>query len=318
MKVVYLDQNHWIELSRAVYGLGSQPETPKVLDALREAQVSGRASFPLSLAHYMETLKHQTTDRRARLGTFMRELSGGMTVAPPEVVVRHEIEQALGNYFPGRIAPLPFQFLGFGLSHALAKDLGFHLEWPPGADKIPAFERAVFERRILALVEDSLLSGVLLMEQEPPMDLTLAKRFKALLAALPLDQQFKASLAEWRGAASRYPPEELDRRIYAITLSDIWSAVQEILLRHKIAIQEFALLGEVGWRAFLDAMPSRRADMHLRRQWAKNADLPPRDSDLNDWAYLGVAVCYCDIVVTEKQAANLFSRALNTPATIVA
>ena len=58
---------------------------------------------------------------------------------------------------------------------------------------------------------------------------------------------------------------------------------------------------------------------HLRRGWAKNASLKPNDSgsDLNDWAYLGVAVSYCDIVVTEKQMADLFSRGFDTRATVV-
>ena len=35
-------------------------------------------------------------------------------------------------------------------------------------------------------------------------------------------------------------------------------------------------------------------------------------------AYLGVAVAYCDIVATEKQAADLFSRDFQTRATVVA
>jgi hypothetical protein len=57
--------------------------------------------------------------------------------------------------------------------------------------------------------------------------------------------------------------------------------------------------------------------MHLKRQWAKNAALPPHDSDLIDWSFLSLAVSYCDIVVTEKQMANLFSRGFNTRATMV-
>jgi hypothetical protein len=34
----------------------------------------------------------------------------------------------------------------------------------------------------------------------------------------------------------------------------------------------------------------------------------PKVSDLNDWAFLGVAVMHCDVVVTEKQMADLFRR----------
>jgi hypothetical protein len=58
-------------------------------------------------------------------------------------------------------------------------------------------------------------------------------------------------------------------------------------------------------------MPGRRADMHLRTEWAKSANLKPKPnlSDLNDWVYLGIAVCYCDLVVTENQMNDLLRRA---------
>ena len=52
-------------------------------------------------------------------------------------------------------------------------------------------------------------------------------------------------------------------------------------------------------------------------QWAKNTYLRPRDSDLVDWSFLGVAVSYGDIVVTENQMADLFSRGFDTRATVI-
>jgi hypothetical protein len=240
----------------------------------------------------------------------MLELSGGMTVAPPPVVIRHEIEVALERCFPGRVVPEPFQFLGVGLTHAAAdRDLDVPLEWPPGADVMPASLRAAIEGGLRAEAELSLLSGVCRLgdplEVGPATDLTV-------------ERQYKASLDQWRGAVSQYPPDELEREIYAANLSDIDSLLQEALARHQISPDEFVQLGELRRRAFLDDMPSQRADIHLKRQWAKNANLRPRDSDLIDWAFLGVAVSYCDIVVTENQMADLFSRGFDTRATVIA
>jgi hypothetical protein len=59
--------------------------------------------------------------------------------------------------------------------------------------------------------------------------------------------------------------------------------------------------------------------MHLKRQWAKNAALKPNDrnSTLSDWTFLSVAVSYCDIVVTEKLMANLYSRGFSTRAIVI-
>lgn len=308
MKIVYLDQNHWIELSKAAYQRDAQPETPSVLQALRALRQSSCACFPLSLGHYMETLKHQDPKRRLRLANFMLGLSGGLTVAPPHVVLRHEMQVALERCFPGRVKVEPLQFLGAGLSHAADLDFGFNLEWPPEAESIPAKQRAALEKLFRYLTARSLLSGVLPTGDQ--LDLGLA-------TDLSPDRRFKAGLDKWRGAASRYPPAELERRIYATTLADVSSLLWELLASNRIPVAEFALLGESRWRAFLDDMPSRTADMYLRREWAKNANLTPRESDLNDWAYLVVAVCHCDVVVTEKQVADLFSRSLTARAAVL-
>jgi hypothetical protein len=118
MKITYLDQLHWIELASAIHGGPRFPEMPAVLEALRHAQASGYACFPLSYAHYRETRKRRDSDQRLRLAKFMSELSGSMTVAPLDAVIAHEIEVALGRCFPGRVVPEPFQFRGRGAAHA--------------------------------------------------------------------------------------------------------------------------------------------------------------------------------------------------------
>jgi hypothetical protein len=240
----------------------------------------------------------------------MLELSGGMTVTPPPAVIRHELEVAMERCFPDRVVLEPFQLLGIGAAHAAAdRNFDLPLEWPPGADAMPAPLRAAIEGGLRAAAELSFLCGVSQvgepLEVGPATDLTV-------------ERHFKASLDQWRGATSQYPPDELEREICDTHLSDIDGPLREALARHGISLGEFARLGDLRWRAFLDDMPSQRADMHLKRQWAKNANLRPRDSDLIDWAFLSVAVSYCDIVVTENQIADLFSRGFDTRATVIA
>jgi hypothetical protein len=161
MKVMYLHQNHWIKLSQAAYGRGGRPETAAVLDALRQARALGRACFPLSWGHYLETTKRRDSDQRHRLAKFMLELSGGMTIAPPPAVLRYEIDVALGRCFPGRVVPEPFQLLGIGAAHASAdRNFDVPLEWPPGADAMPALLRGVVEGYLRAAAELGFLCGV--------------------------------------------------------------------------------------------------------------------------------------------------------------
>src|SRR5258708_2111691 len=121
-----------------------------------------------------------------------------------------------------------------------------------------------------------------------------------------------AHLNELRGEACRYKHADLRRRIYATTLKDLSSTLWKVLDQHGGSMKEFELLREQRWCEFLDSMQTCRADMHLRNQWAKNADLKPKESDLIDWVYLGIAVSYCDLVVTEKQMADFVAARLTS------
>lgn len=73
MKVVYLDQNHWIEIARAAPGRGAAPGVSEVFANLKRSAIDGQACFPLSLGHWMETFKQSAVDRRARLAAYSRE-----------------------------------------------------------------------------------------------------------------------------------------------------------------------------------------------------------------------------------------------------
>jgi hypothetical protein len=237
------------------------------------------------------------------------ELSNGMTIAPPPAVIGHEIEMVLERCFPNRVVPEPFTLLGVGFAHAAAdSNMNVPMQWPAGADAMPAAMRAAIEERLRAVAEHSLLSGVYLLGDRadigPVTDLTIERHFKALLE-------------QWRGAASQYSPDALEEEIYGSNFSDIDGLLRETLDRHGISLDEFAQRNKLRGRAFLEAMPFQKADIHLKKQWAKNASLRPKDSDLVDWAFLNVAVCYCDVVVTENQMTHLFSRGFDMRATVI-
>lgn len=308
MKIVYLDQLHWIEIAKAINGKSVKDGTHDALKYITESSQESKAIFPLSLSHYYETLKHSNPDRRLRLAKVMRQLSGGKTVAALKHIVNHEIQVALKEFFPDQITPQKFSYVGTGFEHALGEELGLKLVWPK-PEAVPADIKTKMESDIFGLIEDILLSGVL--------------RFESLehLFARPdtsADDKFKQHLEEWKGIASRVSQDELERRIYSITFNDILTPIVEELCKFKIPFEEFAQIGEQGVCKLLDLMPTRRVDMHLRRQWATNANLTPKQSDLNDWCFVGSAVCYSDIVVTENQMNDLLSRADSLNAKVTA
>src|SRR5262245_51395296 len=281
MKTVYLDQLHWIEISRAIHGLTVRDGTTETLAHMRRRVSEGELLFPLSFAHYFETLKRADPTRRQRLSAVMRELSGGYTIAAPTTVVKHEIRSALISKLTLDSPLAPLQLLGRGIEHALGISFNLRLKWPQ-PDRVPEEVRMAFERDVFDALEDRLLSGVLEVDD-----------VRVLFPNINFweDRRFQDHLTEWRGCAANMSAAELRRRVCDITLNDIRGALYEVLAELGIMVVRYLLLGEAGRYELLEMMPSRRADMHLRTQWAKNADLKPKLSDLNDWHFLGIAVC---------------------------
>ena len=79
--------------------------------------------------------------------------------------------------------------------------------------------------------------------------------------------------------------------------------------RFKIDIADFEAIGESPMKAVLDDMPTRHLDLHLHRQVLANPQYFAKVTDLEDWAGVGVAACYCDVVVCEKHMADMLRRA---------
>lgn len=259
-----------------------------------------RAIVPLSLAHYFETLKRADPQQRQRLSMVKRELSGGNTIADHSTIVRHEIRSALTSRLKPDIPLAPLKVIGRGMERqegALTFASNGHFQ-----NKIPEKLRKKVEFDVFDLLEATFLSGVLDAGEEPMLWPQMN---------LDADRKFQEHLTSWRGSATRMSADKLRRTIYATTLLDIQQPLGAVLGELGITTEQFANLGEAIWCELLDMMPSRRADMHIRTQWARNANLKPNPnlSDLNDWVYIGIAVCYCDLVVTENQMNDLLRRA---------
>ena len=275
MKLIYLDQNKWIALARAYYGQRDSDGLRPVVSAAFASAADGSAVFPLSAIHYMETWRARNVHARARLGVCMWELSRGQTLACWESIIRHE----LALRFP-QVTPSPFSRLGSGAAHAFGM--------PPDATRILGVEPDVVERCILT---GETPDGV----KEPPFRVdTHRLRFRKHLEELP------STLAQ-------LPPDRRKDALYALSLAEIVELLDEVLGRYGIRAA-FRGLKAADLTALVDDLPSRRIDLHLYQQFLRNPALRPRDSDLEDWAGLGPAAAYCDVLVCEKHFADLIQR----------
>ena len=306
--IVYLDQNKWVDLSRAALGLIDAQDVYKVYESLQSLSDQGFVHFPLSLAHYTETHWPQNENRRRRLASVMWNLSRGFAMAPLSIIVPYEIDQALARFFPGRVPPRDFQIFGYGAFHAIGQpSQALKISWPAAASLPPDFKR-YFEAYLDNQAQLVLLSGSMPITGESfgREGYTEAK------------QGFQQQLDSWVSEMAPLTAQQRQRRAYQSIMADIWIHLKEALDQHAIPEADFAALGEDKGRQFIDSLPSRRIERHLLLQWAKNAQLLARSSDLNDWASLGPALAYCDVVVTEKHFANIVGReGFTTRATVL-
>ncbi|GAB2902074.1 hypothetical protein ACCI51_13440 [Microbulbifer echini] len=283
MKIVYLDQLHWIEVAKHINGASCKPGTREALSYMKELSSSKKAVFPLSLSHYYETLKHLNHENRKRLAETMKLLSHNFTIASTEKIVAHECRKALAKLIKIDYSDQEFNFLGKGFEHALGKSFGWSLSWPT-PELIPEDVRLKIENDLWNILEEAFLSGVLKIGNNK-------YPFHKKIDFSP-ENKFKAHLEEWKGCASSMTANELQRKIYSITFTDIYKPLCEAVYQLKIPLKKLENIGDKGAYFLLNAMPTRKVDMHLREQWAKNGQLKPKQSDLNDWIYIGAAICY--------------------------
>jgi len=300
-RIIYLDRNKWIELARAVSGKSS-PQLLQVLAILRESKRLGLSVFPLSLAHFIETNKRRDLKSRTHLGSLMWELSDNWTLAFPLAIQRWELDRALSMTLNRRLTERPFSLLGKGLAHA-SGDLSV-IQVDPER-RLPQGLRTSIEKVANRLVTKSMLTGLSPWGEPPKPDMSGAAK------------NFSDGLLQARARLLNDDPDLQKRAGYAQALVDMLEDIRRALAFHGISEAEFFAIGATKLSNFVDAMPSVRIEMHLRLQWIRNQQLKARLSDLNDFGYVGTAAAHCDVVVTEKQLADLLNRDKKKKATVI-
>lgn len=278
--IVYLDQNKWIELALIFHGKDKSRTAKEILDSLRVAQEMRDLELPLSAIHYMETARISNAGRKERLGAVMWEFSKGTTIASFKRIIIHELEVALSAFFP-QIKVGHFNLLGKGISHAYGEKFSYSL---------PEQLESEFERSTLT-GKSNFIDG------SPPEFRSITHR-----------EKFRAHLAQLKEIKEELPKEKWDDMLHAIVLADIREPLAEVMPKYGLGKEDFKELGMKDFKRLIDNMPSRKLELHLHRQVLKNPNYAPKLNDLEDWAGIGVASQYCDVVVCEKHFADLIKR----------
>lgn len=296
MQTIYLDQNKWIELAQVRNRVKRDRATERVLDLALERTESGALCFPLSAIHYMELSRVSNPARRERLGAFMWDLSLGKTLVSHRAIIEHELEFALAARHPS-VRPAPFTLVGEGVAHAFGQPTP-RIPLPDRVKaRVPPERWPEMHRVLNREIERSWLTGVDLNGQPAPPFKSQTHR-----------ANFADHLEQLHVTLVDLPKEKWDDLLLAVCFLDIQEPVRRVLQRHRLPLDAVTEGGADGMRVLLRSMPSRQVDIHLHRQVVRNPNLRPRHTDLEDWAGLGPAVAYCDIVVCERHFASLVGR----------
>lgn len=287
--VIYLDQNHWIDLARAVVGSSKlSAARAQACGDLIELARTRRVILPISAGHLVETVK-TTGQRRANLGRTMLELSRGWQMRSPLRIRALELLRlfSCADAIDGPITDV------FTLApHSIwsqPKDLHSG-HFAPFVTLDGLVERLSWS---MTLVELLLEDEREVSEEGANIARNWAASFQDLGQYVPSNPKAKARI------------RDLSRIRF---ISDMQGDVAKAASLSGLTPEQFsAWLAGDSEEAFrrASALGRMREVIHVR---LSNSDDRWEANDLNDLLYLATAAGYADVVVCERKTANLLNQ----------
>lgn len=304
--VIYLDQNQFINMAKVVAGKPVPDGYPDLLEACRKSVNEGRAVFPLSATHLMETAAISSSRRRNDVAAMMEEMSGFQYLLGRPIIQMLEVEESLraagidvplagggGLIGPGGLYPFG-RTSNFVLQGAVEQAELERLSQRQGFDSIDQFladMNRVAQRLLLTGGDEghegqSVWQGML--DNRARREIDQARRIDA-------DQE-----TDWRR----------DRLRDVVSAAEVYVELNERLARgiaDRVDVQD--LFPEVSdARNFTDGMPSTRVAITIKTHYHRNGQHRWKTNDVHDIDAISVAVPYCDAVFTDKAVRNALVR----------
>ncbi len=178
------------------------------------------------------------------------------------------------------VTPRELKLIGRGIPHAFAEKI-----------ESPLIEAFADE------VDEAMLTGIKELDIEPIQYSSQKHR-----------ENFSNHLSSLNTRKHELPKSLWENWLYAIAMKDIAHPLYEVMCKHSIPNSMLSNWSEYEFKEFLNRIPTRKLDIHLHRQVLKNPQYKSKLSDLEDWAGLGIAMCYCDLVICENHFADLVLR----------
>jgi hypothetical protein len=312
--VVYLDLLHWVGLADAVANRPAGEEYKDALAACCEAKRTGKAIFPLSATHYMETAKIVNPSRRANLATVMEEVSCFVTLVSRAVVMRLEIEAVLDQDVGPSPSPLPtIDLIGWGVRHSVGVEGDIRIVDDSGADVTAAAQVGadVFDE-LLADARLALERGILNGPQNDAEVATLRARGWQPDAAVRVAQERADRETDLVGILNADPAWRRGRLRDVVAarelIYEMWDSLKESLVaRGTPNVDSFKERDKI--RRFTRSMPSAEVVIEMKTARHRNPSTKWGTNTIFDIDAMALSVPYCDAVVTERHACAILKDA---------
>jgi hypothetical protein len=286
MQRVYLDQWVWVALARAFHDDDPSADEVDALTLAQSAVKLGLASFPLSFLHYAETYTARAPERRRRLADVMADVSKFHTIAPESALRIPEVDEALYRRFGRPLNRREHDVFGVGVAHAFDEPDGV----PP-----EQFRRHARAQELIQGWEYFSLAG-----PQPEIAGSEGAEMESWKTPALDFARAQEEFAEELGALAHRRSERVADAVAAQELWDLASTgLLDAMTRAGLPADALFEGGKDGLMEFIEDVPTRNVAFHLRRFRHSNPQKKWSRTDLADIGALGVAVPYCDAVVTE-------------------
>jgi hypothetical protein len=295
--IVYLDQCHWVTLSRARVARSKVNVAAELeaADAVISAAASGKIRLPLSAAHLLETANAGLTRRRKDLAETMLALSDGLFMSDPRTVRDLELDDAL-RYSESRVgAEAVFSTAPY--TPFVAEEIG---SWECTDPELPPLAQRLVEQLTWQDVwREILLTGT---------------RTRAEQA---IGDDAAQAWAAGHSDLARYiadNPAARDRHLVAVakTLGDLQMEIARAASRTGLTVDELAQRFNIdNVSAQFATMPLVGRTVEILDQRLRNAQDGWNSHDLVDLWFLTCAAGYADFVVSENKFCHFLRNAGN-------
>lgn len=330
VRLVYLDLNHWISLSKWISGHKDGPHYRRAYDVCAAAVDEGEAEFPLSLSLIMEIVAIRNRQQRLWLRRAIERLSRFRAVLPRSVIAALEFEQVLATQLGGiRLRTAPLDYVGPGVGWAFGRpqvdpsvvdERGRDVTTEALSSMPPEIRPLFTSEHISYALTRMLIDGPTSSSEEA--DLRVkgwnpegvrgifdSRVFleRQLVEALDGIRSRDSSSVDWRKGKLR---DVVAARELFLETNETFSAVLD---QHGMTIGDVFDRSETPRavrknRDLTDTMPTFDVVVTLKSSYHRNPNHPWKRNDLFDIDAMATVLPYCDIVVTDKAMSSHVDR----------